>query len=153
VYAYQYQPIIETQAVKTPYDFTTNPIQYDSPEHERAWLQHELAEAYETIRRILRQIEKDQSRSTEITKAYKRTVETLVELGRQNAEIERERDFWRARASAVPVAPSFGDGTLTLTSEEISAVRRAIARLHHPDTGGDAQRMQLWNAALDALEP
>jgi hypothetical protein len=137
--------------VKTDRDYTV-PLHHDSPEHERSWLQHELAEAHATVRSLLRQIEKDQSRAAEIARAYKLTVTNLVEITRQNAEIERERDLWRIRATAAPPIPTFGDGTLTLTAEEIGAIRRAMARLHHPDTGGDAQRMQIWNAALDAME-
>jgi hypothetical protein len=116
-----------------------------------AWLQQELSEAHQTIRQLLRQIEKEQERYTEIARAYKLTVDNLVEVTRQNHEIERERDSHRARVEAVSVI-RLGDGALTLTSDEISAMRRAMARLHHPDTGGDARRMQLWNAALDALE-
>jgi hypothetical protein len=27
-----------------------------------------------------------------------------------------------------------------------------MARLHHPDVGGDAERMKAWNAVLDPLE-
>lgn len=138
--------------MKTDHDYTV-PLHYDSPDHERAWLQHELSEARATMRSLMRQIEKDQSRAAEIARAYKLTVTNLVEITRQNAEIERERDLWRLRATAVAPMPTFGDGTLTLTAEEIGAIRRAMARLHHPDTGGDAQRMQIWNAALDAMEP
>ena len=42
---------------------------------------------------------------------------------------------------------------LNLLPIEISAIRKAMARLHHPDTGGDSERLKSWNAALDALEP
>ena len=35
---------------------------------------------------------------------------------------------------------------------EVGAIRKAMARLHHPDTGGDAERMKAWNAALDPLD-
>lgn len=122
----------------------------ESSEHEVAWLQRELAEAQTTLRQLLRQIEKEQARCGEIARAYKLTVNNLVELSRQNTELERDRDLWRARAASSS-APTI-ESTLTLTREEIGAIRRAIARLHHPDAGGDPERMQLWNAALDALE-
>jgi hypothetical protein len=42
--------------------------------------------------------------------------------------------------------------TIDLTPAEVGAIRKAMARLHHPDTGGDAERMKAWNAALDPLE-
>jgi chromosome segregation ATPase len=138
--------------VKNNRDLLTNPL-HDSPELELPWLEHELAEARATIRQLHRQIEKEQARYGEISRAYKLTVENIVELARENTELERDRDLWRARASSGAAGPGLDAITLTLTADEISAIRRAIARLHHPDTGGDAKRMQLWNAALDALEP
>jgi hypothetical protein len=27
-----------------------------------------------------------------------------------------------------------------------------VARLHHPDAGGDGERLKAWNTLLDALE-
>jgi hypothetical protein len=58
--------------------------------------------------------------------------------------------MWQARVEGRQ-AP-FSLGALALTPDEVSAIRKAMARLHHPDTGGDAERMKLWNAALDPLE-
>jgi post-segregation antitoxin (ccd killing protein) len=118
---------------------------------ELAWLQRELAEAHKTIRSLLRQLSKEQARHAETARAYNLTVANLVEATRQNALLEHERDTWKARAEGRP-AP-FTLDKLTLTAEEIGAIRKAIARLHHPDTGGDVERMKLWNAALDPLEP
>jgi len=66
--------------------------------------------------------------------------------------LERERDMWRARAERTPAPLTLGNGLLELTSAEISAIRKAIARLHHPDTGGDSERLKAWNATLDTLE-
>jgi chromosome segregation ATPase len=123
----------------------------DEYSSDPSWLRRELSEAHTTIHELLRQLEKEQERYTEISRAYKATVDNLVEVTRQNNEIERERDAFRARAEAVQII-RLGDGNSALTPDEISALRRAVARLHHPDTGGDARRMQAWNAALDALE-
>ncbi len=124
-----------------------------SSDHEVAWLLRELSEAYTTARKIQRQIEKEQSSTAQVAQTFKLTVENLVEITRKNAEVEHERDMWRARASANPTITSLGGEGFQLTADEISAIRRAMARLHHPDTGGDAQRMRIWNAALDLLEP
>jgi hypothetical protein len=33
----------------------------------------------------------------------------------------------------------------------VNAIRKAMARLHHPDVGGDPERMKAWNAALDRI--
>jgi hypothetical protein len=115
-----------------------------------AWLQKELEEAHRTIRSLLRQLSKEQTRHAETARAYNLTVANLVEATRQTAQLEHERDMWKARADGQ--AAPFTAGTLTLTPAEISAIRKAMARLHHPDTGGDVERMKLWNATLDPLE-
>ena len=44
------------------------------------------------------------------------------------------------------------DNLPMLTGDEINAIRRAMARIHHPDRGGDIDRMKLWNKLLDSLE-
>lgn len=138
--------------MKTEREYPHPPI-HSTPEQELHWLNHELAEARATIRQLRRQIEREQARYSEISRSYKLTVENLQEIARHNTELEREREIWRTRAGSMPAAPTFGEGSFRLTADEISAIRRAMARLHHPDTGGDAQRMQIWNATLDALEP
>jgi post-segregation antitoxin (ccd killing protein) len=117
---------------------------------ELAWLQKELDEAHKTIRSLLRQLSKEQARHAETARAYNLTVANLVEATRQNALLEHERDSWKARAEGQGAPFTLGD--LTLTPEEVSAIRKAMARLHHPDTGGDVERMKQWNAALDPLE-
>ena len=38
-----------------------------------------------------------------------------------------------------------------ISDDEINAIRKAVARLHHPDLGGDPERMKAWNAALDRI--
>ena len=117
---------------------------------ELAWLQKELEEAHRTIRSLLRQLSKEQTRHAETARAYNLTVANLVEATRQNAQLEHERDMWKARAEGQ--GTSFTVGALTLTPAEVGAIRKAMARLHHPDTGGDVERMKLWNAALDPLD-
>ncbi|HNP74618.1 MAG TPA: hypothetical protein PKK15_26090 [Kouleothrix sp.] len=117
-----------------------------------AIIQNELTEAHETIHRLLRQISKEQSRCAEVTRAYNKTVSSLVEATRENAALEHERDLWRARAESAAAPFQIGGLTLDLTPAEVSAIRKAMARLHHPDAGGDIERMKAWNAALDPLD-
>lgn len=122
------------------------------PEQDSAWLQHELDEAHKTIRTLLRQISKEQARHAEIARAYDKTVANLMEITRENAQLERERDMWRARAEGAGLPFKIGGSTLELTPTEVSAIRKVMARLQHPDAGGDIERMKLWNAALDPLD-
>ena len=121
-------------------------------ETDPSWLQHELAEAHATIRRLLRQISKEQSRYDEIARAYNKTVSNLMEITRENALLEHDRDVWKARCESSSAPISLGGLTLDLTTAEVSAIRKAMARLHHPDAGGDVERMKAWNAALDPLD-
>jgi septal ring factor EnvC (AmiA/AmiB activator) len=116
-----------------------------------AWLQKELDEAHKTVRTLLRQLGKEQQRHAETSRAYNKTVANLMEISRQNTMLERELDMCKARAEGTtPV--QIGGLTLELTADEVSAIRKAMARLHHPDVGGDPERMKAWNAALDPLE-
>lgn len=117
-----------------------------------AWLQNEIAEAHKTIRALLRQISKEQARCNEISRAYNMTVSNLVEITRENASLTRERDIWKARADGVPITFKAGMGLPDLTAAEVGAIRKAMARLHHPDAGGDTERMKMWNAMLDPIE-
>jgi chromosome segregation ATPase len=128
-------------------------------ESDLALLQHELDEAHKTIRGLLRQMRKDQARYDEIARAYHKTVANITEIARQNTMLEHDRvvlehdrDLWKARAECAAPAVGIRGLTLDLTLAEIGAIRKAMARLHHPDAGGDAERMKLWNAALDPLE-
>ena len=121
-------------------------------ETDPALLQRELAEAHLTVRRLLRQIGKEQSRYDEIARAYNKTVSNLTEITRENALLEHERDMWKARVEGTTSPFSVGGLTLELTPAEASAIRKAMARLHHPDAGGDIERMKAWNAALDPLD-
>lgn len=115
-------------------------------------LRHELDEAEQTIRSLTRQISREQSLCTEIAQSYKQVVANLVEVSRENADLERQRDMWRQRVEQKLGPGGEGPEVLRMTSAEIRAIRKAIARLHHPDTGGDPERMKQWNAVLDQLE-
>ena len=121
-------------------------------EGDPVWLQNELNEAHKTIRGLLRQLSKEQARHAETARAYNLTVANLVEATRENTALARERDMWKARAEGTSRPFTFGKGMMDLTSAEVSAIRKAMARLHHPDTGGDVERMKAWNAVLDPLE-
>jgi chromosome segregation ATPase len=131
-----------------------NTAPYSDPDGEpdAGLLRRELEEAHKTIRALLRQIDKEQARHAEITRAYNKTVANLMEITRENAQLERERDSYKARAEGTATPFRIGGSTLELTQAEVSAIRKAMARLHHPDTGGDVERMKAWNAALDPLE-
>ena len=121
-------------------------------EGDPSWLQQQLAESHRTIRTLLRQISKEQTRHAEATRAYNLTVANLQEAHRETLVITRERDEWRSRAEHAPTNATLGEFPISLTSEEVGAIRKAMARLHHPDIGGNHERMKQWNAILDPLE-
>lgn len=123
-----------------------------SAEGDIAWLRDQLAEAHKTIRGLLRQLSKEQARHSETTRAYNLTIANLMEATRENVQTARERDEWKARAESGPYSVSLGDLPVQLSADEVGAIRKAMARLHHPDVGGDSERMKHWNAILDPLE-
>jgi hypothetical protein len=129
----------------------TLPLAALSDDNE-SWLQHELDEARKTIRSLQRQLVKEQARYNELARAYALTVANLVEATSENMSLERDRNLWKTRAEGTAVPFKLGAGTLDLTLDEVRAMRKAMARLHHPDTGGDSERMKAWNAVLDLLE-
>lgn len=103
--------------------------------------------------------------AAEATRAHAKMVETLTETMRENNALTIDRDMWKARAQrATAQAETFANdngyaydipvtlGIPHITEDEAGAIRKAIARLHHPDSGGNAERMKLWNAALDRIE-
>jgi hypothetical protein len=125
----------------------------DSWPADVAWLQSELAHAHRTIRSMLRQLEKARAAHAEAERAHRMTVENLVRTTGECALLERERDTWKRRAEEREASTILiGNGGVQLTSAEIGAIRKAMARLHHPDLGGDPERMKLWNMLLDPLE-
>ena len=121
-------------------------------EGDVAWLQNELQEAHSTIRSLLLQLSKEQGRYAEAMRAYNLTVENLMEITRENTMLTRDRDLWKARAEKGGHPINLKGIPLNLTANEVRAIRKAMARLHHPDVGGDSERMKVWNAVLDPLE-
>src|SRR5215213_4914752 len=101
-------------------------------ESDPLWLQNELNEALKTIRSLRRQLNKELQRQAETERAQNMTISNLADGGLTPFHV--------------------GGLTIDLTPAEVGAIRKAMARLHHPDTGGDAERMKAWNAALDPLE-
>lgn len=130
---------------------------YQHPaERECELLQRELAEAHTLNRGLLRQLKKAQQAAGEAQRAHAKMVETLTETMRENALLTAERDSWKARAlkldaNAETLEINMHGLVSQISEEEINAIRKAIARLHHPDAGGNAERMKAWNAALDRI--
>lgn len=127
-------------------------------------LRRELAEAQAMSRGLRRQLEKALQSANEAQRAHAKMVATLTETMRENTTLANERDVWRTKAqrleaglSAEPGSerPVIEIGALAgqLTEDEVNAIRKAMARLHHPDVGGNPERMKAWNAALDRLDP
>ena len=119
-----------------------------------AELQRQLDEARLELRRLARELRKEQLRHAETSEAYSKTVNNMVEISRENALLSHELERLK-RATPRPrrgsSAPVHLHG-IDLTPGEARAIRKAIARLHHPDVGGDEQRLKIWNAMLDQLE-
>ncbi|NNJ13465.1 hypothetical protein EKD04_024370 [Chloroflexales bacterium ZM16-3] len=125
-------------------------------------LHRELAEAHVQNRSLRRQLEKALAAVTESQRAHAKMVATLTETMRENTILTNDRDIWRTRAqrldaglSADPYTEQLPADVSTLagqlSEDEVNAIRKAMARLHHPDVGGDPERMKAWNAALDRL--
>lgn len=138
---------------------TCEPPRTEPFERERRLLHDELKESQATNRTLLRQLKKAQEATDEARRAHAKMVTTLTETMRENTMLAMERDMWRSRAERTPFIPeqqAVSPGTLleivALTEEEVGAIRKAMARLHHPDAGGCTERMKMWNAMLDLLE-
>lgn len=112
-------------------------------------LRQDLEEARQTIRRLTHQIRAEQGRCEDAARSYNQVVAKLVTVSRENAVVEHERDMWRQRTEQRSTAAPRG---FDITPDEARAIRKAMARLHHPDQGGDPDRMKEWNAILDQLE-
>jgi FtsZ-binding cell division protein ZapB len=117
-----------------------------------ARLERELDDARKTIKALLRQMKKLQDQQAETTRAYNKTVANMVEIVRENTSLARECESWKSRAMGIAPSLSLDGLPGAISAEEAQAIRRAIARLHHPDAGGDTERMKAWNATLDAIE-
>ena len=115
-------------------------------------LQRQLDEAHAELRRMSRELRKEQMRHAETTEAYTKTVTNMVEISRENALLNHELDRLRRSAPRAARSRSVDFHGINLTAGEAKAIRKAMARLHHPDVGGDEQRMKVWNAVLDQLD-
>jgi chromosome segregation ATPase len=127
-------------------------------------LRRELTEAQALNRGLRRQLEKALQAANEAQRAHAKMVSTLTETMRENTSLANERDVWRARAQRLEAGlgaePGAAGPTIDIsglagqiTEDEVNAIRKAMARLHHPDVGGDPERMKAWNAALDRIGP
>lgn len=125
-------------------------------------IRRELAEAQALSRGLRRQLEKALTAANEAQRAHAKMVATLTETMRENTSLAHERDLWRARAQRLEqgLGPEAGSGRPVIditalagqiSEDEVNAIRKAMARLHHPDVGGDPERMKAWNAALDRI--
>lgn len=112
----------------------------------------ELRAARVTIRRLEREARKAEARYQELARAYQKTVSNLVKVTGTCARLEHERDQWREHVERGPAATGIGAGGPRLSRREVATIRKAMARLHHPDVGGDPHRMRAWNTFLDELE-
>ena len=114
-------------------------------------LERDLADAQTEIRRLSRELKKHQQRLNETAEAYNKTVSNLVRTVHENTVLRYEYERLKQRMPEIdqPAPIVFG---LNLNRIEVAAIRKAIARVHHPDVGGDAARMQAWNVVLDRLE-
>lgn len=130
-------------------------------QREYELLRRELAEAQALNRGLRRQLEKALAAANEAQRAHAKMVATLTETMRENTSLAHERDAWRARAQRLEAGTPGEAGSTQpidisglagqISEDEINAIRKAMARLHHPDLGGDPERMKAWNAALDRI--
>lgn len=127
-------------------------------DRERAFLINELEEAHRMNRALLRQLKKAQEAVDEAVRAHAKMVITLTETMRENTALTLERDRWKHRAERcalegeTPGSIGVIEGIGHITQAEARAIRKAMARLHHPDSGGDNERMKVWNMILDRIE-
>lgn len=124
---------------------------YRTPSYS-TMLEHDLAEAQAQVRRLTREIKKERDRLAETAEAYTKTVANLVRTVHENTILRYEYERLKQRAPEQPAHCTPEVLGMAVTKIEIAAIRKAIARLHHPDVGGDAARMQAWNVALDKIE-
>jgi chromosome segregation ATPase len=130
-------------------------------QHDYDLLRRELAEAQALSRGLRRQLEKALQSANEAQRAHAKMVATLTETMRENTSLANERDVWRAKANRLEAGLSPEPGATVsidisalagqISEDEANAIRKAMARLHHPDVGGDPERMKAWNAALDRI--
>lgn len=125
-------------------------------------LRRQLDEAHAQSRSLRRQLDKAMAAVAEAQRAHAKMVATLSETMRENTVLTNDRDMWRSRAQRLeagltadpygePLPFDIGGLAGQLSDDEVNAIRKAMARLHHPDVGGNPDRMKAWNAALDRL--
>lgn len=135
----------------------TKPI--ESYMRELNMLRKELEEAHALNRSLSRELKKAKEAFAEATRAHAKMVTTLTETMRENTALTIERDAWKYRAQKQAQDSELADvdinemlGIQDITEAEARSIRKAMARLHHPDSGGDSDRMKAWNAVLDQIE-
>jgi regulator of replication initiation timing len=129
-------------------------------DQEYAHLCHELELIQAENRLLNRQLKKAQDAAAEAIRAHTKMVATLTETMRENAALVIERDAWKHRAQRFATEMeteqqrdiSQFPGLQSITEAEARVIRKAMARLHHPDSGGNPDRMKAWNAVLDLIE-
>ncbi len=115
-------------------------------------LQRQVSEAQAECRRLSRELRKEQARHAETTEAYTKTVNNMVDIARENALLSHELQRLRRSTPRASREASIDLHGINITASEAKAIRKAMARLHHPDVGGNEQRMKVWNAVLDLLD-
>lgn len=124
---------------------------YRAPSYSEK-VETELAEAQAEVRRLTRELKKEKQRLAETAEAYTKTVSNHVRTVQENLVLRSENERLKQhRHRGIDDIYSNPLG-VELTRIEITAIRKAMARLHHPDAGGETARMQAWNVLLDHLE-
>ena len=123
----------------------------DEPGRQRTIdeLQRELEEARSAVRRLTRELGKEQARHAQTTDAYNKTVANMVAIVQENLALSSELE--RLKRQQREASFTYGLSIIPLP-QEARLIRKAMARLHHPDIGGDEQRMKAWNIVLDKFE-
>src|SRR3954447_21888205 len=105
---------------------------YRRPNHMET-LEHDLAEAQNELRRLQRELKKHQQRLSETAEAYNKTVSNLVRTVHENTVLRYEYERLKQRMPDPEETPGPLVLGLNLTRIEVAAIRKAIARVHHPD--------------------
>ncbi len=142
-------------------DTYTSEASYDELADALALERARCHQLEQELKKAVRAAANAERASAEALRAHTKMVETLTETMRENTALSLERDMWKARARRiaayaednqrnddVPVPETLSH----ITVEEARAIRKAMARLHHPDSGGNPERMKYWNTTLDQIE-
>ncbi len=131
-------------------------------ENDYTVLQQEVHDVQAQNRVLQRRLKKAEESAAEALRAHAKMVSTLTETMRENSALVIERDMWKLRTQraegvqdqqgALASSALFLPGIDHITEAEARVIRKAVARLHHPDSGGDTERMKAWNAILDRIE-